>query len=377
MDIKSFLGVNNVADVMRLKPGEMTKASDVDIASTGKVRARRGHTALVTGTAAHSVFEAPFGIFCVVDNDLRLFDAAGVLLRTVHVGLGRKRVWYILLADGRVGFSNGLINGIADLTATSDWGVPTPPDAGAGVAGVVPYFVTYVRLSDGLEGPPAYGASIDPTQDIVGLPVRSGYIINLYVAPGGAPLYAGSTATERLTPDATYGAVYTEPPLASPPVGTLMTYFGPRVLIAEGNTVWATQPFREELCDVTKDFLQFPDPVTLIYGVEQSGVFFGTTKNLFFAGGATFDQLKAQPIAASPVVLGSAVEIDTPFLPEKIRPKDVQQGALCIVDGFVQLLSGAGSITPLTAQRYRTTHTEVHATARVRDGVLQYIAAPV
>lgn len=379
MLIKTFSGINNVAKDKRLKPDEFTRALDVDLASTGTLRARRGHAPLVTGTTAHSVFEAPFGVFCVVDRDLKLFDTAGALLRTVYQGLGAKRVWYILLSDGRVGFSNGLINGIADLTTTYDWGMPTPVDAGAGVAGEVPYFITYVRLSDGLEGPPAYGGSIDPAQAIVGLPVRAGYTISLYLSPGGAPLYAGNTSSDAITPLAlsALGAAYTEPPLTAPPVGILMAQFGPRVLIADGPRIWATQPFRDELCDATKDFLQMPDPVTLIYGVEQAGVFIGTTKNLFFAGGTTFDQLKAQPIAASSVVLGSAVEIDTPFLPEKIRPKDVQQGTLCIIDGFVQLISGTGNVTPLTDQRYRTTHTEVYATARIRDGVLQYLATPV
>jgi hypothetical protein len=50
---------------------------------------------------------------------------------------------------------------------------------------------------------------------------------------------------------------------------------------------------------------------------------------------------------------------------------------LCILDGFIQLLSGSGAITPLTVQRYRTSYTEVIATTRIRNGVLQYLAAPV
>lgn len=377
MQIKTFLGINNVADTMRLKPGELTAATDVDVESTGKLRARLGHTPMVTGTTAHSVFEAPFGVFCVVDNDLKLFNSAGTLLRTVYVGLGHLRVWYIVLPDGRVGFSNGLIKGLATLTATTDWGMPTPVDAGSGAPGSTPYMITYVRLSDGLEGPPAYGYDIDPAQDVVGLPVRSGYSINLYIAPAGAKLLAGNTTTDRITPSSTYGAVYVEPPLTAPPTGILMTMFGPRVLLAEGNVVWATHPFRPDLCDVSKDFMQFPEPVTLIYGIEQAGVFIGTTKNMYFASGSTLEQLKLQPIAATPVVKGSGVEIDTPFLPEKLRPANVQQGMLCIIDGFIQLISGSGEITPLTAQRYRTEYTEVYATARIRNGVLQYLAAPV
>lgn len=377
MEINKFLGINNVADPMRLAKGEMTLATDLDVGSTSKLLARRGHTALVTGTTAHSVFEASFGVFCVINRDLKLFSTAGTLLRTVYEELGDPRVWYLTLSDGRVAFSNGLINGIADLTTTADWGVPAPVDAGAGVPGSTPYMVTYVRTSDGLEGPPAYGYDIDPTQAVIGLPVRAGYSINLYIAPAGAKLFAGSTTTDTVTPTSTYGAVYVEPPLAKPPVGTVMTQFGSRLLLADGNVVWATQAFRPELCDVSKDFVQFPDPVTLIYGVEQVGVFFGTTSGLYFANGATFNDLKLQSISAAPVILGSGVEIATSFLPEKIRPKDVQQGMLCILDGFIQLLSGSGAITALTDQRYRTSYTEVIATARIRNGVLQYLAAPV
>jgi ADP-ribose pyrophosphatase YjhB (NUDIX family) len=96
---KQFLGINNVEDPTRVKPGEMLVASNVDIAGT--LLSRRGRTRLKAG-AAHSLYEAPFGLLAVVDNDLLLLAADGTEVRTVYETIGYTRVWYADLPDGRV-----------------------------------------------------------------------------------------------------------------------------------------------------------------------------------------------------------------------------------------------------------------------------------
>ena len=81
--MKQFLGINNVADPTRLKDGELLTAVNVDIGSTGDLSSRKGSTTLRAG-AAHSVYEAPFGLLAVIDSDLVLLDTAGALLRGVR-----------------------------------------------------------------------------------------------------------------------------------------------------------------------------------------------------------------------------------------------------------------------------------------------------
>lgn len=376
MKVTSFSGINNVADTTRLSPGEMTAATNLDISQRGKLLSRRGRTRLATGSAS-SVFEAPFGIFALIGNDLMLLDTSGAEIRTVYETLGYTRVWYALLPDGRVAFSNGLIQGLASLTETTTWGLPIPVDSGFGVTGSTPYMITYVRLSDGLEGAPFYGENIDTTQDIVGLPALSGYRINVYFAPYGEAMFlAGSTITDTFPATlGQLGAQWTGHGLGHLPVGIMPTVWNSRVLVADGSTVWATRPMQPELCDLTRDFLQLPDTVTMLYG-NDAGLFVGTTTEMYFMAGLVFDQLKAQSIARGRVALGSCVETSLSYLNEKVRPRGALHGALCLLDGAVHLVAEGGEIISLTSDRYRTDATEVHATVRLRDGVLHYLAAP-
>lgn len=376
MRITKFLGINNVADETRLEPGELTAATNVDIGSRADIRSRRGRELLYDGLAS-SVFEAPFGVFALVDNNLVLLARDGTLLRTVYDTLGYTRVWYALMPDGRVAFSNGLIRGLATLTTTTDWGIPTPVDAGVGAPGPTMYQITYVRLSDGLEGPPTYGELIDTTDTIVGLPALAGYSINVYFAPYGETMFlAGSTLTDTYLHGGTpLSAQFLGQGLSQPPAGILLTAWASRMLIADGNVLWATRPLQPELCDLTQDFVQIPDPITLVYG-NSDGIFVGTTHGMYFLTGTVFAELKSQSIAAGRVALGSGVEVDLNYLNEKARPNGTQQGALCLLDGAVHLIYGNGQIAGLTSNRYRSAATEVHATVRLRDGSMQYLAAP-
>ncbi len=376
MKIEAFRGINNVADQRKLKPGELAAATNVDIGTRGELMTRRGRSVIAAGSA-HSVFECPFGVLALIDNDLLLLDSAGTTLRVVYDTLGYTRVWYVLFPDGRVGFSNGLISGIATATATTAWGVPMPEDAGAGAAGETLYQITYVRSTDGLEGAPAYGLPVDMTQALTGLPVMSGYTINVYFAPHGDDMFlAGNTATDTFLHDgAQLGAQHIGRGIGAPPAGTVLIHWNSRILIADGNTVWATRPFEPELCTLISDFIQMPAPVTLLYGTGD-GLFVGTTEELYFLAGLVFKDLKAQSIASGRVALGSGVEIPLSYLNEKVRPSGVLQGALCLVDGVVHLIHSGGVVVALTAETYRQPATEVYATARLRDNVMHYLAAP-
>lgn len=377
MNVSAFAGINNVSEATRLKPGELSAARDIDITSTGAAVARRGRTLLLAG-AAHSLHETYFGLLAAQNNDLLLLDAStGAVQRTVMQSIGPKRIWYVQLPDGRVGYSNGLVNGVAGVFGDTPWGVPVPPDAGYGTAGGTPYQITYTRLFDQREGPPCYGPAIDPSQPLVGLPQMDGYRINVYLAPAGQMYLAATTTTDFADISGPLGVSYFAGPLAPLPVGKLMTQWGARTLVAAGKTLWASAPFDAEHCDPTKDFVQFEDEITLAYAVPNGGVFVGTTRELLFLAGATLSDARLQTVAPGAVTLGSGVEVPLHYMAEKQRPDGQQDGALCLVDGYVHLLFGAGQALPLTAERYRYTASEVRATARVRDGALQYLASPV
>jgi hypothetical protein len=236
--------------------------------------------------------------------------------------------------------------------------------------------VTYQRSSDGRESAPTFGAvSIDTTQAIIGLPALAGHVINVYLAPYGEAMFlAGSTATDTWTPigDA-LGPQFVGGVVDVPPVGTILAAWHGRMLIADGTTLWATRPHQPDLCDRTRDFVQFEYPITLLYGTG-AGLFVGTTQALhFLSGGDIGTEMQFRTVTRGPAAKGSAVEIDTSYLPANLRSG---RGALAIVNGVLTLLTGEGQAIPLTANRYQRELDEVWATTRLRDGTLQYLASP-
>ena len=378
MKTETFRGINNVSESTALKPGEFSAATNVIIGTSGKLSTRPARTLVATGTAA-SPRRWLGQVIALLDSDLVAMSEAGAVQRVVYPSLGYTRVWYAQLPDGRLAFSNGLINGLVSPGGVAvAWGVPTPVDAGFGVAGGTRYHVTYVRSSDGLEGPPTYSTDlIDPATSIVGLPQLAGHTINVYFAPyGEAAFYAGSTPSDTfLKPAGELGAQFIGSGLGAPSVGTQLTVWRSRVLIADGSVLWATKPLQPELCDLTQDFVQMPAPITLLYGAD-NGIFVGTTQATYFLTGDTFGQLALRMIAPGPATLGSIVEIDASGLSDKVRPEGVLRVGVCIINGSICMLAG-GSVVPLTSSAYRRTMTEVYATARLYGGHLQYLAASV
>jgi hypothetical protein len=378
MKTTKCLGINNVTEPTALEPGEFASAVNVFVGVAGKLSTRPPRTRIVLGVAG-SPQQWGNRVLLLLNCDLVEMDEAGGNQRVIYPTLGPNRVWYAELPDGRMAFSNGLINGlIAPGGVATPWGLPTPEDCGSGMAGGTRYQITYVRNSDGLEGPPAYSADlIDPTKSIVGLPQLPGFAINVYFAPyGGEAFLAGSTTTDTFAPTgAELGPQYLGHGLSAPPVGTQLTVWGSRVLIAEGSVLWATRPLQPELCDKTTDFVQFPDPITLVYGTGE-GIFVGTTRVVYFLEGKTFDALSMDEVSDAPATLGSVVPIDLSELNDKARPQSASTGAVCIIGGVPSLLTGSGEVTPLTAETYQRDLSEVYATARPCDGHLQYIAAP-
>lgn len=376
MKVTEFRGINNVADITQLAPGELARAENVEIDTRGMLHRRRGRTLRLAG-GAHSPHESPFGLMVVLDNDLVLLNSSFAVARTLYPTLGYTRVWYANLPDGRVAFSNGLIAGLVTATTTTALGVSAPVDAGVGAVGETPYAVTYVRLADGREGPPTYGLSgIDPEQAVIGLPRLDGHRINVYLAPHGALLLAGSTDTDSFThAGGQLGVELDAAYLDVPPVGTQLTVWGSRLLIADGKTLWGCAPFRPEVCNLGKDFLQFDENITLLFGVED-GLFVGTQSRVWFLAGTAFDTLQARVVASAGAALGSCVVFDSQYLNEKARPRGSNRVAACLIGDVLHVLGSSGICTPLTADRYRFAASEVWASVRLKGGALQYIAAP-
>ncbi|AFU45468.1 hypothetical protein C380_08830 [Acidovorax sp. KKS102] len=389
LTFEKFSGINNVLASHRLGGSELAAATNVDAGLSGDLIRRVGYDEALD-TCHKNLHQADGFMLATVDGgDLIAMDAAGGSRTTLYPSLGPSRVWYCNLPDGRTTFSNGLINGIASGSAATAWGVPIPADLGALTPlsgdlfpGDYQYQLTYVRLSDGLEGGPIY-SNPTPVPDggilLTGLPVLEGHKINVYLtsANGDQAYLAGSAFNDS------FAYLGKNEALVLPcrtdflqpmPVGTVTAFWRGRVLTAVGPVLYASKTNSWELCDMRRDFKQFSGDLTLIQPVD-GGIFVGTTKELAFLAGTEFDKLAYTRVLDGPVVLGSGVAVRGELVQ---RGQGAGQGAamVCIAGRGIVAGFSDGGISRMTEGRYATDVTEVAATFRMVGGAPQYLAVP-
>lgn len=388
LTFENFSGINNVQPSHRLGDDALTVATNVDIGLTGEISRRAGYSEILA-TCHKNLHQADGFLLATVDGgDLTAMDAAGANRVTLYPSLGVSRVWYCNLPDGRTTFSNGLICGITDGATATTWGVPTPGSLGAltDIAGDLDpgdyqYQLTYVRLSDGLEGAPLYSNPL-PIADggvfLSGLPVLAGHSINVYLtgANGDQAFLAGNTVNgvfsyigknDALTLPCRTGN------LSPAPAGTVTAFWRGRVLTAVGNVLYASRTNAWESFDFRRDFKQFTSPITLIQPVDD-GIYVGTTTELAFLSGTEFDKLAYRQVAG-PTVLGSGVAVRGELIQQG---QGVGQGAamVCIADNVLLAGFSGGLVIRMTEGRFTTAVTEVAATFRMLGRTPQYIAIP-
>jgi hypothetical protein len=388
LTFKNFIGINNVLPTERLKPNELTVATNVDIGLDGEVRRRAGYT-VVSEECHKNLWQAEGFMLATCNGDLKVVGGS-----VLYPSLGVDRVWYCNLPDGRTAFSNGLISGITDGEFITPFGVPTPTSLGAVTElagelfpGDYMYALTYVRLSDGLEGAPHESQPVslpDGGIFLSGLPVEDGYKINVYLSSHNddGMYLAGSTLTSM------FSFIGKNDALVQPcrtggtgpaPVGTLTTFWRGRVLIADGSTLWASKPHQWESFDRRRDFKQFPDNITLVQTVDD-GLYVGTETMLYFLSGTEFDKLQQVAVMRGRVVLGSGVSVSGEMIRTDSGQGDGQNtgkgsAMICIANKTIVAGFNGGQVVKLTENRYETDVQEVWATFRTIDGVPQYVAA--
>ena len=378
-----FSGINNVLPTQRLKPGELRTAMNVDIGLDNEISRRSGYS-VVNEDCYKNLHQGDGFMLATTNGDLKAIGG-----NTLYQSLGVDRVWYCNLPNGKTIFSNGLIHGVTDGVTASDYGIPIPDSLGAATdvvgslfAGDYQYQLTYVRLSDGLEGGPLYSNPFPVASGgiaLYGLPAMDGYGINVYITShnAGQGYYAGST----LTGDFSYTSINAAlvlpcrtDYLSPPPVGILHTFWRGRVLLAEGDTLWASRTHQHELFDKKKDFKRFGSRITLIQPVDD-GIYVGTDDELFFLSGTEFDKLQQIRVMRGAVVLGSGISVPGKLL-KMGDGVGSGQAMVCIADRVLVSGFSGGQAMRITEGRYVTTATEVTATFRMVGDIPQYLAIP-
>lgn len=388
LTFESFTGVNNVIPAHRLGKSDLVLANDVNIGLTGEITRRGGYTE-VSDQCHKNVWQANGFMLATCGAVLTAIHPSGAR-HVIHPALGHDRVWYCNLPDGRTTYTNGLIHGVTDGLANQERSITPPeslgaPDMAFGQLdpGQYRYHLTF-RRADGVDGVESSAVSSEPITvnqgglRLDGLPVRIGHSLQVYLSgkDGEGAYLAGETVTgsfewggknsSLVLPCRTLGAI----PF---PVGTITAFWRGRVLVAQGDVLWASRPMAPHLAD-WRDFKPMGTKITAVVPVDD-GVYVGTASDLIFLAGTAWDQLAFAPTRRGPVVPGSGVSAPG----DRIKLGDGTGNGtamLCIAGGEIVAGFGGGQTTSLTGERYKTTATEVCATFREVGGIPQYLAVP-
>ena len=298
--IRSFKGLNNTADPVRLGLQWLTRADNIDITDSGGIQRRAGYALQVPG--------APSALYATRD-ETRMYVVEGGELRQIlddltpralAAGLGRETHWAEI--NDQVLYVSGEVAGVITADgAVLPWRLPVPaePRATAAQGGQLPagqYRVccTFV-LADGRETPASPAAEIVLEQGdrlhIDQIDQWPGARTRVYIASAGSTAFqlalgdAGPSATWTLGPEALGQELMTDG-LDTLPVGVgpIAAWRG-RVFAAQymseqdQSVVWRSEPLAPHLWNLSEGFFLVPGRV-LALAPHEAGLVVGTDKAL-------------------------------------------------------------------------------------------------
>jgi hypothetical protein len=383
-----FTGINNVAEVTRLKRTDLREAVNVDIDETRAVKMREGHAAVIASTTnAHSGFEHD-GI-CLYRRGTSLYrlnaDHSSTVLKT---GLTDSARMGYAAAPGRIFMGDGFSMLQTDGETVMDWGLTPPAQQPVGTAtvGQLPagkylYAVTFLRADGEESGTPAAGQiTLTATGGIAfaGIPVSAQAdavykAINISKTNGKKLFRAlvipnATTSTSFTGSTANLGVVLETQFLQGPPPGRVMLHFNGRMLVSDGKYLWYN-PKAYQLERFSPLAVRPQTSIVAALAGVDDGVFVLREDAIDFHAGADFAAAAVATKAKYGGCFGGVtyVEGDEVGLPGRVAVMVTRKG-IC-------LGGNGGSFKNVTDGRYSYTEPQ-SASVTVRDvgGFAQMIA---
>lgn len=302
-------GMDNIHQPNELGGDTLSRAVNVDVLDSGKLRMRRGHQLTLAATNGHSLWDDGRGNALYVEgNQLKKFNgSSGIVLGTVNTGLNR--LAYVEI-NADVYFSAPGIRGRIRDGVMGPWGVELPASApeiatttGQLDAGIYFAAVTYV-LDDGRESGASGIARIELNAvggiSTTALPIPTDPSISkkrLYLSTAnGEMLYLA----QELTGSTQFASIKTPPSgpelrtmfMSPPPYSMALTQSNGRCFMVDaGNPriVWFTEPNDYDHVDLRSNFYQFPEPVTVIAGTR-TGLYVCADQTYYIGNAGVADQ---------------------------------------------------------------------------------------
>lgn len=304
--IKRFRGLNNVTDPLRLSPGWLQKADNIDISDTGAISRRAGYSLVVAGTPSSAYATCDFERCYIVDGSTlkQMFDGGDTVdIAALTVGAPPMK-WAEI--NKHVFYSNGIDSGI--ITQDNSivpwaWPVANAPRVGAAagsmVAGLYRVACTFL-LPDGRETGSSDYAEITLAENqsllITDIPQVAGLRTQLYITAANSTVFSlaidGAAAAEtwNFGPDALGMEMVGDGCDPLPDGCSYIAMWQGRAVASQyipasdSTVIWMSKPLAFHLFDLAKDFILVPGEVTMLIGHED-GLIIGThTKVMAYDG---------------------------------------------------------------------------------------------
>lgn len=317
VSLGTFIGVTNRREATRLDAGKagtyLRAADNVDV-DGGFLRRRRGTSASLT-PRAHSIWgDGADDGYAVVDGALvRLtLDGDELQQQALLAGLTSAPVSFERMPTAAVVWSDGqrlgaIRNGVAGELVPE---APNPVPVVNVVAGALPagrYLLAFTRITGAGES-----AATQPVQ--FDLADGSGFVITGMDAATQA--YMSGPNGDMLTAvagDTILSLTNTGPRcetllLERMPAGQIVRHYNASLLVARGNMLCRSEPYRYGLWRPSKNYIQFPAPITVMEPCV-GGVFVCADRTYWLAG--DLDATVMQPVLPYGGVAGSGARSDT------------------------------------------------------------------
>lgn len=321
------IGIDNVSPDYAVPHGAVRDAVNVVIDRAAGVDRRRGRSIALTGLC-HSLWTSEAGATYGVRNGvLCRFELSGTSVTYTQIETAPSAP-IAISGPARFDEHNGLvvvcsrdgIYEIGDDDAARAASLPRPPAPGATAsssgglyAGRYAVAVAWLRSDE--EGPLSPSSFVDVSEGggiTVSLPIDDpvgATGIRIYrTGPNGDVLMRAQDAPASMASYALgvqdLGRAATNQFLEPMPGGDIVRHWRGRRLVANGRTVRASPPMRYGLTDPRTDWVQFPNRVDIMVGVE-GGVYVGTSDGIVFLEGSTPSEWKQVRKSARRALRGS------------------------------------------------------------------------
>jgi hypothetical protein len=383
-------GIDQLSDITSLPKGAARDALNVDIDNGGGVATREGFTLLSSMSGAHSLWGArdgTFGLYVVGTTLRRMIVEGGTpMSATILTGLtADARMSYFEHAN-EVFFSNGHQLGVVTRNSVRLLGVVEPPQPAlsalaygslpAGKYSLACSSVSSTGEESGLS-PLAHLTLAQQGGVALTLPLTD-LAVRIYATPAnGDVLYLVAELPPGLTTfdltEVAHGKVADTQNLRRMPAGSIVRAFNGRLLVARGDVVWFSEPFRYGLTSPRHNFVRFNSQVTAIEPVA-GGVFVGTAEAVYFLAGDGPGDFKQVMVSTNAPFAGASVQIPGSSLPGKLQDAGAGMAALWLGPHGYSIGMPNGTAFDVQADRISLPAATEAALALVhRDGVRQVL----